>query len=233
VTRHKVGDEVFGISSIRQAGAFADYLVVDEKAAYRKPTSLSFDIAAALPMASVTAWSAVMDRAKVGSGQTVFVAGCLGGLGRAAVQIALMRGAEVIGNCNAAGREEALALGVAEVADYRAFDISSYRRRFDLVFDTPGALTLDQCRAMLKPGGVAVHAVPTPRTIFASLFSPRHAIASGNPTPQRLAGVGEAAALGELVPKIGSTVPLSAAIAALAEVETASGSRGKLVIVPA
>src|ERR1700722_4503465 len=85
VTERHVGDEVFGISGIRAAGAFADYLVISEKGAYRKPPSVSFELAAALPMASVTAWSGVVDRANVSAGQSVFVAGCLGGVGRSAV----------------------------------------------------------------------------------------------------------------------------------------------------
>ncbi len=230
-TRHKIGDAVYGISGIRNAGAFAEYLVIAEKEVYAKPPSVSFECAAALPMASVTAWSAVADRAKLKAGQTAFITGCLGGLGRAAVQLALARGATVAGNCSASGREEALALGVGEVADYRAFDPAAWRGRFDLVFDTAGALSLRQSRAMLRPGGVAVHAVFTPRKILASLFSPRHAIASGNPNPGRMAGIGAAAEQGKLVPKIGRIVPLSQAIAAIAEQETAGIPKGKLVIV--
>jgi len=231
VTRFKVGDEVFGIEGIRAAGAFAEYLVIAEKSAFRKPPSLSFELAAALPMASVTAWSAVVERAKVRAGQSVFITGCLRGVGRAAVQIARMRGAEVAGSCSASGREEALALGVREVADYRAFDIAAYRRRFDLVFDTAAALSLSECGSMLKRGGVAVHVVFAPRKVIACLFSPRHKLASGDPTPQRMAGITEAAEQGKLVPKIGRTVPLSEAIPALTELETAGTPKGKLVIV--
>src|SRR5580658_8655098 len=76
VTQRKVGDEVFGISGIRAAAAFADYLVISETGAYRKPAGVSFEMAAALPMASVTAWSGVVDRAHVSAGKSVFIAGC-------------------------------------------------------------------------------------------------------------------------------------------------------------
>jgi NADPH:quinone reductase-like Zn-dependent oxidoreductase len=239
VTRFTVGDEVFGIMGIRAAGAFAEYLVIAEKSAFPKPPSLSFELAATLPMASVTAWSGVVDRAKVRAGQSVFIAGCLGGVGRSAVQLALMRGATVAGNCSASGRAEALALGVSEVADYRAFDVAAYRGRFDLVFDTAlasdgaGSLSLSQCNSMLKRGGIAVHVVPEPRKLLASLLSPRHAIASGDPTPQRMAGITEAAEQGKLVSKIGRIVPLSKAISALTELETAGTPKGKLVIISA
>ncbi len=231
VTRLKVGDEVFGIKGIREAGAFAEYLVIAEKSAFRKPPSLSFELAAALPMASVTAWSAVVDKAKLQAGQSVFITGCLGAVGRAAVQIACMRGSEVAGNCSASMREEALALGVREVADYRAFDGAAYQHRFDLVFDTASALSPSQCSSMLKRGGVAVHVAFSPGNLIACLFSPRHTLASGYPTQQRMAGITEAAEQGKLVPKIGRTVPLSEAIPALTELETAGTPKGKLVIV--
>ncbi|MGZ6019870.1 MAG: NADP-dependent oxidoreductase [Phenylobacterium sp.] len=233
VAHLKIGDEVFGVSGIRAAGAFADYLVIAAKDAYAKPSLLSFEMAAALPMASVTAWSAVVDRANLRAGQSIFVAGCLGGLGRAAVQLARMRGAQVVGNCSASGREEALAMGVSEVADYRAFVVADYRGRFDAVFDTAGALSPRECRSMLKPGGVAVLAALSPRTLLASLFSSQIKLASGNPNPSRMAGVTTAAEQGKLVPKIGRTTPLSEAIAALTELETTGQPKGKLVIVPA
>lgn len=230
--RHKVGDEVFGISGIRAAGAFADYLVIPEKEVFAKPPSVSFEAAAALPMTSVTAWSGVVDRANVGAGHSVFIAGRLGGIGRSAVQIARMLGAEVAGNCSAAGRDEALALGVGEVADYRAFDVAAHRSRFDLVFDTAGGLSARECASMLKPGGLAVHAAPTPAILALALVSPRHAIASGRPLPTRMTGIAKAAERGCLAPKIARVVPLAEAIAAITELETTGNPKGKLVIVP-
>ena len=100
------------------------------------------------------------------------------------------------------------------------------------MFDTADGLSLKQCEAMLKPGGVAVHAALAPRNLVASLFSRRHALASGNPTPARMAGVTEAAEQGKLVPKIARVVPLSDAVAALTEMETTGLPKGKLVIAP-
>ncbi len=231
VTRVHVGDEVFGIQSIRAAGAFAEYLVTTEKNVFPKPATLSFDQVAALPMASVTAWSAVVDRAKVKPGQSVFITGCLGGVGRAAALIALMRGAEVSGNCSASGIEEARALGLREAFDYRTFDPAGYPHRFDAVIDPASALSLSQSSAMLKRGGTAVHVDFAPRTLVASLTSPRHAIAAGSPTPARMNGVANAARQGKLSPKIARTVPLAGAIEALTELETKGTPKGKLVII--
>ncbi len=139
VKRLDVGDEVFGVTSIRQAGAFAEYVVADEKNAWLKPPPISFEQAAASTLVSVTAWNALVAKARLRAGQSVFITGCLGGVGRSAVQTARMRGANVVGSCSASGREEVLTLGVGEVVDYRAFDIAPYRHRFDVVFDTAGA----------------------------------------------------------------------------------------------
>jgi NADPH:quinone reductase-like Zn-dependent oxidoreductase len=171
-------------------------------------------------------------KARLTAGQSVFITGCLGGVGRSAVQIARMRGAEVAGSCSASGREEALALGVGEVVDYRAFDIAPYRHRFDVVFDAAGALSLGQCGAMLKRRGMSLHIVPTPAKLIGCLLSSRHHLVFGNPTPQSLAGIAKAAERGKLVPAIGRVVPLSEAISAVVELERTGSPKGKLVIVP-
>jgi NADPH:quinone reductase-like Zn-dependent oxidoreductase len=232
VQRLKVGDEVFGATSIGQAGAFADYVVADEKNVGLKPPSISFEQAAALTVVGLTAWNALIAKARLSAGQSVFITGCLGGVGRAAVQIARLRGAEIVGSCAASGRQEALALGVGEVVDYRAFDVAAYRQRFDVVFDTAGALSLAQCGAMLKRSGVSLHIVPTFAKMIGCLLPSRHYLVFGNPTPQSLAGVAEAAERGQLFPAIGRIVPLSEAVPALIKLERTGEPKGKLVIVP-
>ena len=233
VERLKVGDQVFGVTSIRQAGAFAECVVADEKNVGLKPSSISFEQAAALTIVSLTAWNALVAKARLSAGHSVFITGCLGGVGRSAVQIARMRGAKIVGSCSASGREEALALGVGEVVNYRAFDIAPYRRRFDVVFDTASALSLNQCGAMLKRGGMSLHIVPTPAKLIGCLLPSRHHLVFGNPTPQSLAGVAEAAEQGKVVPAIGRIVPLSEAISAVVELERTGSPKGKLVIVSA
>ena len=115
--RLKVGDEVFGVTSIRRAGAFADYVVADEKSAWLKPRSLSFEQAAAFTIVGLTAWNALVAKAKLSAGQSVLITGCLGGVGRSAVQIACMRGANIVGSCSASGREEALAREVTALLE--------------------------------------------------------------------------------------------------------------------
>ncbi len=232
VTRLQVGDEVFGATGMKEAGAFAETLVAEEKHALSKPAALSFEQAGALTIVSATAWTALVDKAKVRAGQSVFIGGCLGGVGRAAVQIALLHGAEVTGSCRASRCQDALVLGVSEAVDYRGFDSGQYQGRFDIVLDTPGALSMSQCGAMLKRGGVAVHIDAKPLKMLRCLFSRQHVLVIANPKPETMAGIAEAAGRGKLVPEIGRTVGLSDAITALAELETTGLPKGKLVIVP-
>ncbi|MFG1495165.1 NADP-dependent oxidoreductase [Saccharospirillum sp. HFRX-1] len=231
VDRVKVGDEVFGVSAIRQAGAFAEYLAVDEKSLWLKPPSVTFEQAAALTVVGITAWTGLMEKAKLSAGQSVFISGCLGGVGRSAVQLAQLVGARIVGSCSASTREQAVALGVDEVVDYRAFDVTHYRHRFDVVFDAAGALSLRQCGAMLKAGGKSLHIVPTPAKLLGCLLSSRHHLVFGQPNPQSMGGIGKAMEQGKLVAALGQVVPLTEAIPAIVELETTGLPKGKLVIV--
>jgi NADPH:quinone reductase-like Zn-dependent oxidoreductase len=228
VTRFKVGDAVYGAAGLKVAGAFAEALVTDDKTVFLKPPPLSFEEAAALTIVAATAWTALIDKAKLQAGQQVFIAGCLGGVGRIAVQIAGIRGAEVTGSCSASRRNEALALGIQEVVDYRAFTANTYRGCFDVVFDTHGALSLSECGTLLKRGGVALHIVPTPLKMLVSMLSGRHQAVMAHPALQCV----EAIEQGKLTPTIGRIVPLSEAISAIIELEKTSSPSGKLVVIP-
>ncbi len=232
VKQYKVGDEVFGAATIRQAGAFAEYVVANTKTVALKPSNITFEQAATLTVVGSAAWIGLIAKAKLRSGQSVLITGCLGGVGRSAVQIARMQGAIVTGSCRASGRKDAQALGVSEVIDYNAFEIGFYRRRFDVIFDTAGALSLRQCGAMLKKGGISLHIVPTPAKMIGCLLSSRHHIVIANPTPESFAGISEAATQGKLVPVIGRVVPLSEAIPAIVELEKTGNPKGKLLIAP-
>jgi len=136
VTRLEVGDEVLGTTPMKDSGAFAERVVTGEELAVVKPPALSFEQAATLPIVGVTAWRGLVDKAHLRAGQSVFVHGCLGGVGRAVVHLARILGAQVAGSCRGAAMEEARALGVNPVVDYQRLDIGSLTNRFDVVFDT-------------------------------------------------------------------------------------------------
>ena len=228
----KPGDEVIGVTPIPKAGAMADYVIADAKNVALKPAGVPFEEAAVLTIVGLTAWTALVAKAKLREGQKVFVNGCLGAVGRSALQIARMRGAIVVGTCSATDFEAARALGVDEVADYRALDVQAFARRFDAVFDTVGTLSLRQCGVMLKPSGMSLHIVPNFAKWAGALFSSRHHLVFGNPTRESFAGIADATERGILVPAIGRSVRLSEAIPAITELEKTGSPKGKLVIVP-
>jgi NADPH:quinone reductase-like Zn-dependent oxidoreductase len=231
VTRLKVGDDVFGTTPMRESGAFAEALVTNENLTIQKPATLSFELAATLPVVTVTAWRALIEKAQLKPGQAIFVNGCLGNVGRAAVQLAKMMGASVAGSCRGSAIAEARALGVDPVVDFARLELEPLRGRFDVVFDTPSKLSFKQGNALLKRGGVVIGTEPTPATMLRSRFSRRYKLIFGTQTPDVLTKVADLTAAGHLQPMIGKVVPLSQAIAAITDLELNGRPDGKLVIV--
>ena len=230
VMRIKIGDEVLGTTSMKIGGAFADKLMTDEKLVVVKPPALSFVQAASLPIVGTTAWCGLVGKAQLKPGQSAFVHGCLGGVGRAASQLAMALGARVVGSCRGAAMDEALALGLDDVVDYQRFHVAPLHRQFDVVFDTAGTLSLKEGRTLLKPGGLVLDINPSPGKLLGIMLSSRHRMVVAKPTPNILTKVADMAAIGKLMPSIGKTVSLCDAIPALTALEQQSIPKGKLVI---
>ncbi|MGI9341925.1 MAG: NAD(P)-dependent alcohol dehydrogenase [Gammaproteobacteria bacterium] len=153
VERFKPGDEVFGAGS----GAFADYLVIrEDRALALKPSNLTFEQAASLPVAAITALQALRDKGEIESGQKVLINGASGGVGSFAVQIAKSLGAEVTGVCSTRNVELVRALGADHVIDYTREDFTTVGRRYDLVIDNVGNHSLFKYRDVLEPDGIFV-----------------------------------------------------------------------------
>jgi NADPH2:quinone reductase len=157
VTRFEVGDEVYGLTGGvgNHQGSLAEYASVDADLLARKPARLSMAEAAALPLAAITAWEGLVDRAGVHAGQTVLVHGGAGGVGHVAVQLAIARGATVFATGSAKDLEAIRSLG-AEPIDYRATPVEKYVASatggagFDVIFDTVGGETLDTSFAAVR-----------------------------------------------------------------------------------
>ena len=171
VTRLKIGDAVLGTTTMKAGGAFAEQVTADEMHCVVKPANVSFEHAASLPIAGCTAWTALVDKAHLRPGQSLFVHGALGGVGRAAVQIAHMLGGVVSGSCSALAVEEARSLGMSQVLDYKQMNVKELEKKFDIVFDTPGMLSLKDGGRMLKHGGVLVNINPSMSKMLGMLFS--------------------------------------------------------------
>ena len=233
VRRFKPGDEVFGAMSMRDSATFSEVIVTGEETAALKPSAIGFEVAATLPIAGATAWTALIDTAALRRGQRVLINGCLGGVGRAALQIARVHGASIVGTCGATGVAEARGLGAEEAIDYRKFDYRGHRKSFDIVFDTAGSLGPRKCLSMLKPGGVALHINLSPLKMIQILLTRRNKAVIAKLPPDLLEKLGELAVQGNLKLPIAGIVPLTEAIPAITKLETSGQPKGKLVIVPA
>jgi len=149
VTQFKAGDEVYG----NRFGAFAEYIVASEKALALKPANLTFEQAASVPVAAVTALQALRDKGKIEAGQKVLINGASGGVGTFAVQIAKSFGAEVTGVCSGRNAEMVRSIGADYVIDYTKEDFTKNGQHYDLIIDNVGNRSLLECRRILNPKG--------------------------------------------------------------------------------
>src|SRR5438445_3020974 len=150
VTKFKPGDEVFG----GRTGAFAEYVCVREaRAVATKPASVTFEQAASVPIAGITALQGLRDKGKVQPGQKVLINGASGGVGTFAVQIAKSMGADVTGVCSTKNLDMVRSLGADHVIDYTKEDFTKGYQRYDVILDNVANHSLSECRRVLNPDG--------------------------------------------------------------------------------
>jgi NADPH:quinone reductase-like Zn-dependent oxidoreductase len=228
VTGLNVGDEVLG--AVRLPGAFAEYVIANARFVAHKPAALTFAGAATLPIAGMTAYQAVTRAGKLRPGQSIFINGCLGGVGRIAVQVATGVGASVAGSCRSGSEDDAHQLGVTTVVGFD-FDPAPLAGRFDVIFDTAGLLPPPTARQMLKPGGRIIDIVPSLSKLARSILPGPYTGFMGRPNSADLQHLADAAGRGDIATHILRTVPLADAVRALTALEHAPTSGGgKLVI---
>lgn len=150
VTRFKPGDEVYALCS----GAFAEFASVTEDRVALKPSNLTFEQAAAVPSAGLTALVALRTQGKLKAGQKVLINGASGGVGTFSVQIAKALGAELSAVCSTRNVELIRSLGADHVFDYKKEDFTKSEMRYDLILDNVGSRTFKEMRRMLTPQGV-------------------------------------------------------------------------------
>jgi NADPH:quinone reductase-like Zn-dependent oxidoreductase len=155
VTRFQRGDEVFGWCG-GLGGAFAEYASVSEDALAPKPTNLSFEQAAAVPMAGLVALQALRDHGNVRAGQKVLINGASGGIGTFAVPIAKALGAEVTGVCSTRNVEMVRSIGADHVIEYTRENFTQKDRRYDFILDNVANHSLSDLRRALTPTGMLV-----------------------------------------------------------------------------
>ena len=170
VTRFKAGDEVFGGKS----GAFAEYVTVGEdRVVLPKPANISFEQAAAIPIAAITALQGLRDTGQIRAGQRVLINGASGGVGTFAVQIAKSFGAEVTAVCSTRNLELVKSLGADHVIDYTQEDFTRGTTRYDLILDNVGNHPLSSYRRVMTPAGVvAIVGGPNDNAWLGALVQP-------------------------------------------------------------
>lgn len=150
------GDEVYGDLSICGRGGFAEYVCAPEQALAKKPSTISFEEAAAVPEAALVALQALRDQGQIKCGQKVVIAGASGGIGTFAVQIAKYFGAEVTGVCSTRNVDLVRSLGADHVIDYTREDFTKNGQQYDLIVATAGYRSIFDYRRALGPGGIYV-----------------------------------------------------------------------------
>lgn len=241
VTRFSPGDEVYG----EVDRAFAEYVAAPDNVVGHKPANLTFEQAAAIPLAGNTALMGVRDVGRVQPGQRVLINGASGGVGTFAVQIAKSFGANVTGVCSTRNLDLIRSLGADAVVDYSEEDFTRTGQRFDVVFDLVGNRSLTDLRRALTPTGTLVLSGggvsrggsligPVGLMIRAQLMSrlvrgQRILILTVAPNKENLAALKELAEARKITPAIDRTYPLDEAAAAIRYLEM-DHARAKVVI---
>jgi len=239
VTEFHPGDEVFG----HRPRAFAEYVSGKEEKFAKKPASLSFEEAAGIPVAGMTALQAVRDKANVQAGQKVLITGASGGVGSFAVQIAKSFAAEVTGVCSTPNLELVRSLGADHVIDYTKEDFTRSAKRYDVIVYAAGTHSLSECRRALTENGTFVGVGSSKTGGFFSIllsfvkpglmsrFSSQTFVTFlTNGTKENLLFLAGLVEDGKLRPVVDRTYPLEEAPKAIAYQEEGH-ARGKVVLV--
>ncbi|WP_432041168.1 NAD(P)-dependent alcohol dehydrogenase [Streptomyces cadmiisoli] len=236
----KPGDEVYGEAD----GAFAEYVCAPYGAVDHKPARLSFEQAAAMPLAANTALIGLRDVAAVESGRSVLVNGASGGVGTFAVQIAKAYGAEVVGVCSTRNVDLVRSLGADHVIDYTREDFTRGGRRHDVVLDLVGNRSLGEFRRALTAGGTLVLSgggfyeggslvgpmgLFLKRRLLAPFVGQRLLELPARPSKENLAALRELADSGKVTPVVERTYPLREAAEAIRHLEV-EHARAKIVV---
>jgi NADPH:quinone reductase-like Zn-dependent oxidoreductase len=240
VTQFQVGDDVFGCMSLNDMGSFAEYICAKEDALVLKPAKMTFEQAAAVPLAAFTALQGLRDKGQIQSGQKVLINGASGGVGTFAVQIAKSFGAEVTGVCSTRNLDMVRSIGADHVIDYTQEDFTKNGQHYDLIYCAVGNHSISDYQRALTPQGICVIAGFTNlRLLFEHMIlGPFRSKAGGKrvglmptmkPNKKDLVFVKALLDSGKVVPVIDRRYPLSETAEAIRYLETGH-ARGKVVL---
>jgi NADPH:quinone reductase-like Zn-dependent oxidoreductase len=227
VTRFQPGDEIFGMKS----GAFAEYLCVPEEGVVLKPANLTYEEAAAVPVAALTALQGLRDKGQIQPGHKVLINGASGGVGTFAVQIAKSFGAEVTGVCSARNLDMVRSIGADRVIDYSEEDFTQTDVLYDLILDAVGNHPLSDCRRALHANGIYVAvAGSVVRALWIAMTGRKRMVSMLTKSNREdLCFMKERLETGKVTPVIDRRYPLREVAEALRYLEEGH-ARGKVVI---
>jgi len=233
VTQFQAGDEVFGSMPLDVLGTFAEYLCALEDALALKPARLTFEQAAAVPLAAFTALQGLRDKGQIQPGQKVLINGASGGVGTFAVQIAKSYGTEVTGVCSTQNLDLVRSIGADHVIDYTQEDFTHNGQRYDLIFDAVGNHSISDYQRALSPNGIcSVAGFTSLSLLFQVMFLGGKKIGlmeTAKANKRDLVIIKELLEAGKVVPVIDRAYPLSEVPEAIRYLETGH-ARGKVVI---
>ncbi|MFI9611765.1 NADP-dependent oxidoreductase [Streptomyces sp. NPDC052023] len=233
VALHQPGDEVFGMLPYPYGhGSHAEYVIAPARALVPKPAGIDHTQAGALPLVSLTAWQALVERADLRPGGRVLIHAAAGGVGHVAVQIAKARGAYVIGTASAGKHDFLREIGVDEPVDYRTTDFEEAVHDVDVVLDTIGGDHSVRSLRVLRPGGIVVSILPVGSDDFfkeAERLGVRAVRMLVDADQHGMRAVAELVEDGRLRPSIAGAFPLAEAAKAH-EIGDTGRTTGKLVL---
>jgi NADPH:quinone reductase-like Zn-dependent oxidoreductase len=233
VTQFQVGDEVFGGMTLNELGGFAEYVCAPEELLALKPARLTFEQAAAVPLAAFTALQGLRDKGQIQPGQKVLINGASGGVGTFAVQIAKSFGTEVTGVCSTRNLDMVRSIGADHVIDYTQEDFTRKGQQYDLIFDAVGNRSVSDYKRALSPNGIcAVAGFTNLSRLFQVMLLGGKKIGrmeTAKPDKKDLAFIKELLEAGKVVPVIDRLYPLPEVPEAIRYLEEGH-ARGKVVI---
>ena len=238
VKQFQPGDEVFGDLYYAGLGAFAEYVCADENVLALKPTSMTFEEAAAVPGAGITALRGLRDYGQIQPGQKVLINGASGGVGTFAVQIAKSFGAEVTAVCSTRNLDMVRSIGADQVIDYTQEDFTQNGQRYDLILDIGANRSLSDYKRALSPKGIYVLAGFSMAAMLRVMFlgplismtgSKKFVVLMPKLDPKAMVFMKELLEAGKVVPVIDRRYPLSEVPEAIRYLEEGH-ARGKVVI---
>jgi NADPH:quinone reductase-like Zn-dependent oxidoreductase len=229
VAAFKEGDPVFGMLDFKHNGAYAEFVATQALHLAPKPASLDHVQAAAVPLASLTAWQALFEVADLHSGQTILIHAAAGGVGHFAVQLAKWQEARVIGTASADNADFLRELGAAEAIDYRSTPFYEKVHDVDVVLDPIGGDTQKQSWKVLKKGGILVATLGIASPEIAGQYGARGQGVMVHPDNVQLSRIAALIDAGRLKPAVTTVLPLDQAAKAH-ELSQTGHTRGKIVL---